>query len=336
MRKPAEGDSPRNLGLLANVSGLEGDRSLPDQQGPVRALTAAGITAALAVAVFGVLVMVGSAVVVSRLMDSDSGPATLDSPSVGADLHVVSFLSKAVYVGGQSGVARSLDGGRTWRPVEGLRGSDAMAIMQTRTDLLVGGHGGLFRSTDGGLNFALAQGGRAPKDVHAGGTNGVTAYVASPQDGLLRSDDGGQTWADVNHGDAQRLVGTIAVDATDSGILIAIDPSRGIVRSMNGGATWTAVGRKSVAALAVDPQDFNIMVVLGPDGAARSQDGGRTWDPLNAPTASSTLAYVESGWLAAVGKVGGRVLTYQSRDQGATWQTGLRDTTLAGAGTSPS
>ncbi len=58
----------------------------------------------------------------------------------------------------------------------------------------------------------------AVSDVHAAGAAGDAAYLASPQTGLMASDDGGRTWQPRNTQVGQGFMGTILVDpATRSG-----------------------------------------------------------------------------------------------------------------------
>lgn len=243
-------------------------------------------------------------------------------PYVGGDLHVMASIDDRLYVGGHDAAAVSTDGGRTWTAVESLRGADPMGWAQTPDGMLVGGHPGLFRSTDNGATFDKVTGeGKAPDDVHSLGAAGSTAYLASPQAGLLASTDGGATWEPRNTRIGQGFMGTILVDPADPQRLIAPDMANGLVTSSDGGLTWTRLGGPSAAmAAAWDPTDTDRLVAIGMMDSAISADGGATWAPLQVPDGTSAAAFSSDGQkLYAAALDGDTAVTYVSADLGQTW-----------------
>ena len=243
------------------------------------------------------------------------------APVVGGDLHTVTTVGDALYVGGHAGVAVSRDGGRQWQQVPSLEGADAMGWAQTSGALLAGGHPGLFRSTDGGASFAAVTGDAAVPDVHALGGAGDTVYVGSPQAGFMVSEDGGQSWETRDAGAGRSFMGTILVDPTDPQRLIAPDMSSGLVESTDGGRSWTRLGGPEGAmAAAWDPTDVDRIVAVGMTDSAISTDGGQTWAPLPTPSGTSAVAFSADGTTLYAGVLDGEVaVVSSSSDGGRTW-----------------
>lgn len=120
------------------------------------------------------------------------------------------------------------------------------------------------------------------------------ATGAASESRVLRSSDGGRTWA---------LAKTPIASGPSSGIFsIAFsDPKRGIVvggdykvetaavdnaaSTTDGGATWTAIkglsGFRSVVAYL--PSNGRRVIAVGPAGSDYSEDGGATWKPIDGP-----------------------------------------------------
>ena len=269
------------------------------------------------VAAVALLVAVGLVLVVTR----GGGPdASASAPTVGGDLHTVTSIGDALYVGGHAAVAVSEDEGRTWQEVDSLAGADAMGWAITPGATLVGGHPGLFRSTDSGATFAKV-GDVSFADVHALGGSGATVYLASPVAGLLTSTDGGKNWEVRNAEAGRSFMGTILVDPKDPRRLIAPDMSGGLALSTDGGSTWASTGGP-MGAMAADwnPTDRDQVVAVGMEGAARSTDGGATWQDLDVPQGTSAVAYADEGEALVAGVLRGeQAFTYRSTDDGVTW-----------------
>lgn len=221
---------------------------------------------------------------------SGAGADSAAAPTVGGDLHTVAAIDGALYVGGHQAGAVSRDGGGSWQDLPTLTGADAMGWAVTPDAILVGGHPGLFRSTDGGESFS-----QAPldfSDVHAIGGAGEAVYAASPQAGLLVSEDGGDTWEVRNAEVGQSFMGTILVDPDDPNRIIAPDMAGGLATSADGGATWSPLGGPSGAmAAAWNPTDTAEVVAVGMNGGALSRDGGSTWEEIPLPAGTSAVTY---------------------------------------------
>jgi len=251
----------------------------------------------------------------------NSAPDTAAGAYVGGDLHTLTAAAGRLYVGGHDGVAASTDAGKNWTPVTSLRGADAMGWAVTPAGILVGGHPGLFRSTDGGSTFTKAAGLGQVSDVHALGAAGTTAYLASPQAGLLTSDDGGLSWQPRNSEVGRSFMGTILVDPANPQRLVAPDMQNGLVTSSDGGSTWTSLGGPGgTMAAAWDPTNTQRLVAVGMNGGAISSDGGRTWTDLTLPTGTSAATFSADGTTLYAGALDGDTArAFASTDAGTTW-----------------
>jgi photosystem II stability/assembly factor-like uncharacterized protein len=170
-------------------------------------------------------------------------------------------------VDGRFVILTTVDGGTTWTPVPASALPPALA------------NEGFFAAS--GTNVAVLP----PNHVWVG-------TGAASEARVLRSSDGGRTWA---------VAKTPLASGPSSGIfsIAFTDPSHGIVVggdykaesavsdnaavTTDGGATWTLVrglrGFRSVAAY--QPGHASTIVAVGPSGADVSRDGGKSWAAMS-------------------------------------------------------
>ena len=278
-----------------------------------------------------------------------------------------------IYVGTQDGPYRSSDGGDHW---ERLGFPDrnaviwALSIHPTRPNTLYAGTApvALYRSLDGGNNWHLLPNAKSPAHCEREGfetrTVRITADPSRPDDvyaalevsGVIRSSDGGDTWADMSASliklaeqpHLQSSVGgrhcghcegmldshAIAVSAAAPGTpFLAI--RMGLFRSDDRGAVWhdTEIGRHSPLTycrdVIVSPHDARVMYTcLSPaafssDGSLyRSDDMAQTWKRVDhGVKAESTLMTVcvhprDPAQVYCASR-GGQV--FGTQDAGASW-----------------
>ena len=230
-----------------------------------------------------------------------------------------------IYAGTQDGPYRSIDGGERWERL-GFpeRGAViwSIAFHPTRPQVMYAGAApvAVYRSADGGDTWQKLEGAISPEHCPMGfptrviriavdGSRPDDVYAALEVSGVIRSEDGGETWADLSEPlidlSAQpHLKSRIGSDTESEGMLdshaIALSQAKpgspflavrmGIFQSDDRGESWRdiEIGRFSPLTycrdVIVSPHDARVMYAcLSP--AARSHDGtlyrsddvGRTW-----------------------------------------------------------
>ncbi len=146
---------------------------------------------------------------------------------------------------------------------------------------------GVLRSTNGGRTWVPAND-SLTDDAHVGSlavhpTDPGVVFAGTTRDSLLRTADGGATWATVP-GLGTR-VSAIRIDPRDGNRLLA--GSGGIFRSTDGGVTWArAQGGPApesyVVDFAFDPTDASVVYAADIlSGVYRSEDRGASWAAVN-------------------------------------------------------
>jgi len=174
------------------------------------------------------------------------------------------------YGGANSGLFKSTDGGKTWRPLTAGLPKNLLQI-----------------------NVAVAP--ADPKRVYAVvGTSEAGDYASGKGLGLYRSDDSGETWSRIT--DDPRPV--MRIGGGDLPI-VRVDPKNPEVvystsletwRSADGGKTWSAIrgapGGDDYQNIWINPNDPDILLLVSDQGALVTVNGGATWSSwYNQPTA---------------------------------------------------
>jgi photosystem II stability/assembly factor-like uncharacterized protein len=166
---------------------------------------------------------------------------------------------------------------------DGLEGREVLALALAADTLLAGTDDGVFLSR-GGPWSRLSTTVRG-SELHPYVTDVVAmspqVFLAATSQGLLRSDDGGDSWERHRLG-ALRTVERVAVSRGPRRVVVAATPL-GFFESRDAGATWSPIagriGDASVHALAFLPGSDDILFVATPRGLYKSEDGGRGWRP---------------------------------------------------------
>ncbi len=172
--------------------------------------------------------------------------------------------------------------------------------------------------------------------------DGMTASQAGGV-GILKSTDGGTTWAALNNGLADLYVGSLRMHPTNPDILFAATGNNacsgqyeglarsGLFRSTNGGANWSMViPFQIMTTVNFAPSDPNVVYAGSSNAFFRSSNGGTTWTMYGKSTGDWGPQGVRAGFpidvvidsgdpnLVYANNYGGGV--FRSTDGTQTWQ----------------
>ena len=224
----------------------------------------------------------------------------------------------------ERGVYRSTDGGDTWQQVlakdentgavdlafDPANSQTVFAVLwaarqapwEIGSSWTLSAANGLYRSTDGGTTWRQVGAG-LPGAAERLGRIGLATSASAPArmyavvgatrgGGLYRSDDGGESWRLAN-GD-ERLWGRdgdfneVKVDPTNPDVVYVANVVTW--KSVDGGHTFAAFrgapGGDDYHRLWIDPDDPNVILLAGDQGAVVTANGGESWSSwYNQPTA---------------------------------------------------
>ncbi len=207
----------------------------------------------------------------------------------------------------RSGILKSLDGGVTLEPVnEGFVNRNLSALVSNDALFVSSAYdrefGGIFTSSDSGLTWQLDA---SQEALHGRNVTSLAVAPGDPQqlaagsyDGLLLSNDGGQSWqiAGAHSGAENSLdeaplskgkINDVAFSPADSTILYAAT-DRGLFESTDGGRSWTKNAAEdlntAVYKLALHSSDSRMMLAQTSKGIWISRDRGLEWTLMNLGT----------------------------------------------------
>ncbi len=256
-----------------------------------------------------------------------------DYPYVHADIHALDFYGNTLYAGTDGGLWKTDDSGQNWE--------DLSFGLVTTQFYRMGGY-----ANDRGMVIAGAQdNGTLLLDngtwTHVYGSDGMeaainynnpdTMYASYYNGGLMRSEDGGQSF----HG--------ITDDITESGAWVTpyvLHPQNpqilfagfeNVWKSTNGGDNWSKISNFNVGtlrSLAVAESDPDYIYTATGSHIYRTSDGGGSWTEISAglPVDSVSLTYITVSdtdpglvWVTFSGYKNG-IKVYRSTDAGGTWE----------------
>lgn len=234
---------------------------------------------------------------------------------------------RGVAVGTYGSVLLSDDGGAGWRPAEVAGGGRALlgtAISAGRC--LAVGQGGMVLVADDCRNWRAVESGSGERLMAVALNANGLAYAVGAFGTVLRSADGGHSWAAVGldwpaispSGAEPHLYD---VHVADDGSVTVVGEFGLILRSGSGsgsGASWRVVhaGEQSLFGLSIAGDTAH---AVGQGGAVlASDDGGETWRPQ----ASGSSAILTGVWSDGKGRVvaSGLNTVLHSEDGGRNWR----------------
>jgi photosystem II stability/assembly factor-like uncharacterized protein len=259
-------------------------------------------------------------------------------------------LPTVLYASACSGIYRSDNGGLLFRKVQGIpttarRTRSIKEDPQNRNVVYAGTTEGLYKTLNGGKSWTrLTSPFVVINDILIDPANPQRVLMATDQNGVLASNDGGKSFEPSNSGFSERIVSSVLVDRLHPGTLYAgvVNGKSfgGVFVSHDDGRTWTqqsnGLDGRDVFALA---ESSNGTVYAGTnDGLFRWSPAGWTQDGAivnSAPRAvaarrraahrGSTGAHIDtrvnhlftrgSTWYAATDEG-----VFRSRNEGVTWQ----------------
>jgi photosystem II stability/assembly factor-like uncharacterized protein len=234
-----------------------------------------------------------------------------------------------LWVGGLGGVAWRPTN-RAWETrLSDLPLTRVAALSYAGGWLLAGGAEGIARSSDGGLTWRLGKtDSRAQVTAIVASprfaTDG-TALAATIGDGILRTSDAGRTWDWANFGLEDFEVMALAWAKGDT---ILAGTASGLYRSPNGGRAWRLIdGGLPVAALAFLPNG-GVVAALEEERLLRSEDGGIRWTAhsrLPEGVLATALLATPAGMLLLGTATHGLL---RSTDEGESWSQADQHATL--------
>ncbi len=212
--------------------------------------------------------------------------------------------------GGFGGILKSTDGGLTFSQIN-LQAYGFFQILISpvdSADIIATSEGAIYRSLDGGASWTSTSPGASPFSVDRDPFDPKTLLAVvgdlggGPNNGLIRSTDGGSTWVRLGNPSPDVFAdqtgrSAVAFAPSVHGLVyLALGPkvgddngSSGFFKSADGGATWTRMDAATNtyrpvdwygASLAIDPTDGDHILqnnAVGPGVILESRDGGSSW-----------------------------------------------------------
>jgi photosystem II stability/assembly factor-like uncharacterized protein len=157
-----------------------------------------------------------------------------------------------------------------------------------------------------------------------------TVFIASLGGGILKSKDGGQTFAAANQGLDSLVVASLAMAHNDPDLIYA-GTGAGIYKTVNGGSSWSVTGSGDLPlSLIIDPTNPNILYAGFNGDLQKTVDGGDTWvssaNGIDNPFVFSLAIDPNNSSVLYAGTAG--TGAFKSVDGGATWNPLDVDTTV--------
>ncbi|WP_427016553.1 F510_1955 family glycosylhydrolase [Pseudarthrobacter sp. P1] len=178
-----------------------------------------------------------------------------------------------------AGLIRSTDSGKTWAPVSRQGQSDFHALTSTNTGLVA--YDGTLLTSPDGTTWTPATAAFTPAVL--AGSPTTTVVLATTQNGLQRSTDGGKTWQSNSAAPLMQFA-AFAASADKAAIVAAgVAPDGTVYVSTDAGVGWVQTGRISGQVNAITAMEGTPgkpwIWASTTTGVQVSTDGGATFRP---------------------------------------------------------
>jgi photosystem II stability/assembly factor-like uncharacterized protein len=191
----------------------------------------------------------------------------------------------------EHGAYRSLDYGGTWQAINnGVTDFTGRAIEPNPSSpypgvvyLGVFHRTGIFKSFNGGDLWTLLDNNISEARIYKlsiDQDDPNTIYLATFDDGVMKSTNGGTNWSHAGLGDETIL--DVVIKPGAGQVLLGGTLDNGLFRSTNGGGSWyhsqDGLNASTITEIVVDPGDSQVLYAsLEPGWIARSTNGGESW-----------------------------------------------------------
>ncbi|MFO7985906.1 MAG: DUF1565 domain-containing protein [Desulfatiglandaceae bacterium] len=227
---------------------------------------------------------------------SSDGGITWEKVDIGySDKDVYNIIidpekSLILYISGEFGVIKTLDGGRTWKDLGIAEACNGLAMDPGNSDIIyastyMSDNNYFYKSLDGGATWDIY-----PIGSHAFGClavdprNSSILYGGDHNLGVFKSSDTGATWGASNQGIRASIVWDSTVDPNDRDILLSGTVGGLFKREPHG--EWKRLSYEVAYCVTYDPQDSNTIYVGHDWSLARTTDYGKTWEKTDVSSSS--------------------------------------------------
>ena len=236
-----------------------------------------------------------------------------------------------VCLDGQSGLAVGLagtvlatdDAGLTWQNVSPVVDTALLGVSCGKSVSLVVGQTGLIMRKEGEGEWSNIDSGTDQRLLSVSANESGLAVAVGGFGTVLKSNDGGLTWASLSF-DWEAILNDFLephvydVNVSADGIITLVGEFDLVLRSADQGETWDTVNKGDTSLFAVDFRDEINGFAVGQKGKViKTLDGGLTWSIMRVPTEENLLDVWSSGKQVLV--TGIRTLL-RSRDDGLNWE----------------
>jgi len=269
--------------------------------------------------------------------------------------NILSFVSDptdplTVYVATDAnGLLFTTDGGESWSQPRDLGSAKISGIALDRKDkcnvyAITGGMA--VKTTDCTRTWSKiyeeSRTGVALASIAVDFFNTNNVYLATSKGDIVKSTDGGVSWATITSQPFNSQVNKLVIDPSDSRIIYAGTRSDGIWKTIDGGATWVDMssglaqfdGAKDFYDLVPDLSKKNSLVLACRYGLLRTLDGAVTWTKIPLVTGPGQARIYSMAMNPANGQelyYSTATVFYRSANGGANWTTKRLPTSRIGS-----